>query len=248
MIELYRFVCGASRWLYTSADAPVTHDGETYLPAPLERGDIRRTADATQAQIEIEAAHSLPLARQFVAAPPPGRILAEVLRGEGETYAVVWTGVVGGVQFDGLTCRIACATHADGLEGGGAARRLTRGCSHALYGAGCGVSRAGWKLSAVVAAVEGAVLRAPEFATRPDGWLTGGELAAGDQRRMIVAHAGEAVTLTGGIPGLKPGAGVSACAGCDHTLATCRDKFHNTVKFGGFPWLPQTNPFTGSVV
>jgi uncharacterized phage protein (TIGR02218 family) len=29
-----------------------------------------------------------------------------------------------------------------------------------------------------------------------------------------------------------------AVAGCDRQLTTCRDKFHNTVNFRGFPHIP----------
>jgi hypothetical protein len=37
-------------------------------------------------------------------------------------------------------------------------------------------------------------------------------------------------------------------AGCDHLLATCRDRFSNVANFGGFPWIPQKNPFSGDAI
>lgn len=248
IIELYRFRQGLRRWCYTSADAPVDYKGEVYEPAPIERGDIRRAAESAQSQIEIEAAHTLPLAQAFIPGVPPGRVEVEILSGDGAGFAVMWSGIVAGVQFGRITCRIACATYGDGLEAGGAVRRLTRGCSHPLYSAACGVLRQNWRVDAVLTEVRGSVIHAPEFASRTDGWFVGGELVAGEERRMIVAHAGEAVTLTGGIPGLGAGANVAAYAGCDHTLATCKNTFANTANYGGFPWLPQTNPFTGSII
>jgi uncharacterized phage protein (TIGR02218 family) len=34
------------------------------------------------------------------------------------------------------------------------------------------------------------------------------------------------------------GDGFTVTAGCDKTLATCRDRFSNVVNFGGFPHMP----------
>jgi hypothetical protein len=36
---------------------------------------------------------------------------------------------------------------------------------------------------------------------------------------------------------------VSYYPGCDRTRLTCSLKFGNIANFGGFPWVPQKNPF-----
>lgn len=64
--------------------------------------------------------------------------------------------------------------------------------------------------------------------------------------RYISAHLGSTVTLSNQIPELTAGKQVEVYPGCDHTLATCRDKFGNHINFGGFPWIPGRNPFTSS--
>ena len=46
-----------------------------------------------------------------------------------------------------------------------------------------------------------------------------------------------AIALPMGAP-VVVGDTFSATAGCDRTFATCRDRFANTVNFGGFPHMP----------
>ena len=41
---------------------------------------------------------------------------------------------------------------------------------------------------------------------------------------------------------------VIAYAGCDKLNSTCHTKFNNIVNFGGFPFIPSDNPFTGTII
>lgn len=66
--------------------------------------------------------------------------------------------------------------------------------------------------------------------------------------RMILAHSGDSVTLSALLSGLAVGVAFEAFAGCDRTLATCQAKFGNAINFGGFPWIPAKNPFTGDAI
>jgi hypothetical protein len=36
---------------------------------------------------------------------------------------------------------------------------------------------------------------------------------------------------------------VTLYPGCDRSLAMCDERFNNAVNHGGFPWLPNSNPF-----
>ena len=65
---------------------------------------------------------------------------------------------------------------------------------------------------------------------------------------MILAHSGNSVTLSALLSGLAVGVAFEAFAGCDRTLATCQAKFGNAINFGGFPWIPAKNPFTGDAI
>jgi hypothetical protein len=48
--------------------------------------------------------------------------------------------------------------------------------------------------------------------------------------------------------GLAVGAAVDMYAGCDRTLNTWHNRFSNAANFGGFPWIPQKNPFAGDAI
>lgn len=41
---------------------------------------------------------------------------------------------------------------------------------------------------------------------------------------------------------------VKVYAGCDKLNTTCSTKFNNILNFGGFPFIPQDNPFTGTII
>ncbi|WP_269915579.1 phage BR0599 family protein [Acinetobacter sp. HY1485] len=41
---------------------------------------------------------------------------------------------------------------------------------------------------------------------------------------------------------------VSIYPGCDKLNTTCTDKFNNILNFGGFPFMPSSNPFVGTII
>lgn len=74
----------------------------------------------------------------------------------------------------------------------------------------------------------------------------GNKSVNGGFRRAIVSHDGQTLSLATPLP---PGdytgtAGrVSLFAGCDGELTTCKGKFNNVPRFGGYPYIPIKNPF-----
>jgi uncharacterized phage protein (TIGR02218 family) len=81
-----------------------------------------------------------------------------------------------------------------------------------------------------------------------DGWFTAGRLtfAAGANEGLAVeikSHRKDAgivsLTLWQAMPeAIVPGDTFTVTAGCDKRLATCRDRFSNTINFRGFPHIP----------
>lgn len=65
---------------------------------------------------------------------------------------------------------------------------------------------------------------------------------------MIVGHAGANLTLMAPLPGLAAGMSAKLYAGCDRSLSVCGSRFDNVVNFGGFPWIPLKNPFSGDAI
>jgi hypothetical protein len=66
-------------------------------------------------------------------------------------------------------------------------------------------------------------------------------------RRAIVSHQGSTLRLATPMPpgryNLAELARVTLFAGCDGALATCKNKFSNVPRYGGYPYIPIKNPF-----
>jgi uncharacterized phage protein (TIGR02218 family) len=246
-VELYRFTEGTRKWLYTSADAAVVYQSETYEPRPIKRGAFRQTQELNKATLEINAPRDLPLVADSFASPLVGVIALTIYRqhrGDGETVAW-WRGRVAGIRASGSEITITCEPLATALKRIGLRRPAQRQCPHALYDAGCTVSPALFSATGNLLSINSATLTASAFATKPDGWWVGGKIILNGVPRFVIGHTGDTVTISAAVPGLPQNAAFTVYAGCDHTPATCNSKFSNILNFGGAPWLPVKNPFTG---
>lgn len=103
-------------------------------------------------------------------------------------------------------------------------------------------------VSAALASVDGLSVAAAEFAASAYS-LAGGSLSwtRADgiiERRSIMRHEGDTLTLLYGAADLAAGLAVTAKPGCAHTWAACA-AFGNTVNFGGAAYKPVKNPLDG---
>ena len=120
-----------------------------------------------------------------------------------------------------------------------------------LYGPGCGVPRGLHTIvpqTIVETAENHTVITAPPVGTYDNGYFTGGFIGYSGKSRFIVAHSGDVLTLWKSFPELAdaPDFSVAISAGCNKSIFTCINKFDNVNNFGGFPWIPNINPFGGS--
>jgi uncharacterized phage protein (TIGR02218 family) len=71
-------------------------------------------------------------------------------------------------------------------------------------------------------------------------WTTGANTS--DKHKVEENDGAGGVTLsTGTFDDIQIGDTFILTAGCDHSLATCRDKYNNVANFGGFPYLTDEN-------
>ncbi|PJF45262.1 MAG: hypothetical protein CUN48_19790, partial [Candidatus Thermofonsia Clade 3 bacterium] len=101
-----------------------------------------------------------------------------------------------------------------------------------LYSSGCGALKESFRVDGTVSTVSGTTVQIAAAASRPDGYFVAGMLETNDGSRMIVGHAGITITLVAPMPSLAPGMAVRLYAGCDHSTATCRDRFSNLANYG----------------
>lgn len=118
-------------------------------------------------------------------------------------------------------------------------------CNHALYGAGCGVSKATYQVAGTVGAgatsttIPSALAQATDYFQLGVIVFTSGPAAG--SRRAVKAFSGGTFTLDIPLPAV-PAAGntFTVIPGCDHsTGAQGCAKFSNLNRFRGFPFVPR---------
>lgn len=248
-VELYTFRYGTNRLDYTSSDSAYVYETRAYEPASLQRTAIEETSEISRSDLKITCAHDFEPSRWFDPYPPSEVVTLELRRlhrPDGDVK-LFWIGRVLTCRWVDTSAELSCESLVASMRRPGLRRLYQRGCPHVLYGTGCGVAAASYRHSATLSAVSGTTVTASAFDAQPDGYFAGGYLEWQNgtrlERRAIRTHVGTDCVMSHPIPGLPPFATVYAYAGCDHTLATCGTKFANQLRYGGFPYVPQKNPF-----
>lgn len=256
-VELHIFARGSTLTRYTSADRDQEVAGNVYTAANITRGAIEQGSEMNRSALKLKVPRNFPIADLYRVTPPTDTVVYSLQRfhaGDGE-LATLWTGRVVNVAWsaDFGQAVITLEPVFTSLRRNGLRRVYGAQCPHVLYGPACGVNKAAHQLDVVVDAVSGSTLTASEFGAAPVGDFDGGFLEydqAGGvvDRRFIYAQPGATVTLASPAYGLPVGAGARAFPGCDHSLATCAGKFSNSDNYGGTPFIPQKNPFSGDPI
>lgn len=252
-VEMYHFVRGNTHSRYTSAKSAVTYLGETWEPALIQRDRIEFTTEKGRNNLKVATTRDFEIADLFRAMPPTDVILLTVHRmhvGEIEG-AVIWAGRVLNCEFTNSTASLTCEPISTSLQRVGLRRMYQRQCPHVLYGSQCKANKASFSVPVTVGSVTGLVVTSASFGLYADGYFAGGYIDfvinGNTERRFITDHTGTSITLNLTLDGLAAGSSIVAYAGCDHSLATCNSKFNNAKNYGGMPFIPIKNPFSGSI-
>ncbi|WKB50771.1 DUF2163 domain-containing protein [Eleftheria terrae] len=252
--ELYRFAQEHRRWCYTSGQVPVTYQSETYEPAPISRSNIEHSNELSRSGLEVQVPRDLPLAALFVAAPPEGVVSLTLYRrhlgqgGEASEFVTYWKGRLTVARLAGAEATLKCEPIASSLKRLGLRARYQIACRHVLYSPACGVAKERFRVEGQVDRIAGTSVWVAAAAERENGYFGGGYLQCAVGARMVTGHSGGELTLTAPMVGLLPGERVQLYAGCDHWTTHCRDRFQNLDNFGGFPFIPWKNPFSGDAI
>ena len=252
-VELYLFTRGALRWPYTSANEEFVLSGETYAPTSLRRENIVEEQDVAKSELRLTVARDFPVATEYIQAPKTELMSLTVYRihrdDTDEETAVIWKGRVLGVEWEGSTASILCEPIFTSLKRPGLRRKYQLQCPHALYGTSCKVSDASYLDVATVTSVLNNTVTAAIYATRPDGYYDGGYVVYDNtEKRFIVSHVGDTITLASVIFDLVGGEQLDTYPGCAHNLDDCRNKFSNVLNYGGWPYIPGKNPMGGAAL
>ncbi len=249
-LELYRFTMGGSEWCYTSADHIVSYGGKGYAPVYINRQGFTRGNDLNRATLEVEVAAGLDVTMGFRTGLLPAVMLLTLYRlhyEDGEAV-VMWKGRVTSCRWQGSVATLAVDSIATILRRAGLRRVYQIMCPHALYLGACKVNPDDWQFTGATSAVAGNIVTVTGAGGYPNGYFTGGVIAGGNEVRLITQHVGAAITMIDSMADLIAGASVSLWPGCDRTMAICNNRFGNVLNFGGLPFLPPKNPFSGDSI
>lgn len=249
--ELYLFQTEQDTYRLTSADEDKLFLGGTYVRTPVSRSEITDDQEQHRGQVKVNLSPEHAICQQFVAYLPASPMALTIYRqqtGEIDAEAkVIFSGKVYLCNFQD-PCEIVCVPDTDQLKKVVPGSQFQSQCNRVLYDAGCTVDREDFKRTITLSSVAVDVLVSSDFAAEIDGWFQNGYVDFNGQKRMILSHVGDTVTLLAGIAGLEAGDVVFGYAGCNHQYnGDCVAKFDNGANFFGFQWIPTKNPFGTSL-
>lgn len=256
-VVLYEFELESTKWRYASSARDKVVGGQRYTACPIQDDGVKQSGEVSSDTLTITAPASIGPANVFIGSPPSGTMLVRIRHmHEGDSEApVVYVGEV--LQIDYAQAgqvSIQCLPLSALMEREGLRLAWQRTCPYVLYDpATCKVDKSQYAVPAIVLSAEKGIVKAAEFASLPNGYLSGGFLEWNDpirgrEFRGIEEHAGDAVKLFGLTDGIHYGLRVTAYPGCDLRTETCAQRFNNLLNYGGVPHMPGKSPFDGTPV
>lgn len=130
--------------------------------------------------------------------------------------------------------------------------QVIRTCNHRTFDAGCGLVEATFTTAGTISAintsppwVEASAFGTKATAESDDYWFALGKVTVGNEVRMCVGVDTSNLNrlyLNAPFQEAAVSDSISAVAGDNKRIATCRDKFNNLENFLGFPYVPANNP------
>ena len=257
IVELFRFTEGAVITRLTSFNSDIIFAGLLYTSIQIQRTEVQASIEDSVNELKITMPQSHPIPAAFIPNVPGRLIQIEVLRAHADDPAqeslLVFSGFIAQVTFDGnLEATLTCSPNTAVFKRSGPRFNYQGLCNHVLYDSGCKVDRALFKFTGTVIAegdrsIEVAGLLAAEGAD----WAVAGAVrtpASGlDDSRLVLKQAGDVLTLLNDFAVPVLGTTVDVFAGCAHDITTCDVKFAAILNYGGFPFVPEKNPFNSSL-
>lgn len=247
---------GGQHWYYTTGDRPITYDGNVYVPAVLQRSVVRfdSTLEVSKCTVQVSAIDQ-PFV-DFISITPIGMIWYAIMRlflDQGPPEArVVFLGQVKGAVFQGVAGEIELVGFEFFLRSPVPKLRYQLTCNWALFESftignttlGCRLVKDDYAVEATIADMDPRKreIMSDVFGEYEDQYFCLGTIEKGNEKRTIIDHTGETITIAYAMKDLKVGDVVVVYPGCDGRPETCRDKFDNLMNAMFFPFIPEDNP------
>jgi uncharacterized phage protein (TIGR02218 family) len=254
---LYQFARGATVTRLASSPVALIVGGYTWEASAVMHDTLEQGGNVERSELEIQ----LPLSDPFgiaLLSPQTAVMTVTVFRGHysdaSNELRQYWKGRVVGARSSGTSISVKTENVFTSLRRPGCRVRVQRTCRHDLYGRGCNLNRNDWDIAATITAMSGLNLTVPVADGYPDGKFRAGMVEWNSIFGFIQVHSGSTLQLITDIPGLDDAVAEAdqACKiypGCDRSLTGefgCTS-FNNHLNYGGFRWIPDSNPFTYSV-
>jgi uncharacterized phage protein (TIGR02218 family) len=256
-IELFTFQSLGKTWRYCNQAEQLDIGVLSYAPVAIKRSAIKQDQERTKNDITVWVDDRIPLVKDYVQGLPPSSVTLTVHRihrnpldGTLSGQIVTWTGTIIDINRENGEAQIRCQNTRSALNKVGLRRKYGANCAHFLYRAACGVSKADFRDEGSALAISGQSIQIGGTPTRGAGWYVNGLAEWSGQVRMIIGSddaAQPTLQLIAPFDGITVGQPVSISAGCDRTHKTCKDKFNNVDRFGGFPYIPVKNVFSEGI-
>jgi hypothetical protein len=254
-VELYAFARATSVWRYTSAETAITWNGDTYVPAVIERTKLPGTSEQAAATVTVSVARNTPLLDALPASGQPStsplwltvyRVQRDELSGSAGDRPRYFRGEVKQAtrRADGVWVDLTVALGDHAADRVVPRWTVQRGCNYTVYDEFCTVDKAANTITTTVSAISGQDVTVSTNLTAGD--VRGGWLEFNQQTALIRTHDGtnnRVLHIQGPLPlGLLVGSTVKLYRACDGSWARC-NAFGNTSNYGGFYDLPLKNPY-----
>jgi len=251
---------GISNKYFTSGDVAVVYDGNTYLPATIERTQFTQTSNLEETKVTIDFHGVTDPLDEYVDQTLVDTVWVKIMKIHRDISPVevniTFVGRIKNVAFKGQSIKATCFGIKDLYKKVIPKYRYQPTCNHLLYSTMCSLVKTSWDYAGAVSVLstDGLYFESDDIKTLMDGdgivtynWCQWGYAEFGNYRRTIMLHNGNAFYLRHKIPGLVVTDTITVYAGCDGLANTCRDKFNNMVNFLGFQEVPFDNPVTTAV-
>lgn len=257
-IECYRIMTPKGDYLYTSYAKPVTVAGiGPFVPFQISRSTIVLSDNLSQiTTVDIVMSSSSELALDYAFGLSPQTMTVEIYRThEGDDFAVdytvEWTGSLLSVATSGITSTFKTGSVIQSELGGNIAPVVFQAvCNHQLYDIRCKVPKVDHTVLATVTKVSGKEVTVDNDGF-PDNALNIGTILnqRNGESRPVVVNTSNKITVSYKFIDIKVGDIVELTRGCDHArLGNCKNVFNNVANYGGFDFIPVSNPFIKKTV
>lgn len=258
----FKWTSAPKKLIVDVADPPAGHSGDDvefkHPKGGIAHRDFTSSPDAGRTGFEVVVSPRNPIILRHRAFPPPGDTTVDVYRQneDGGELRRIWSGTVFETPIertddDEEVGVIRCQHATEEVVGSdGLTETFGPGCPYRTYHFPCPAVMASHRTVVTVTDIDTDNFEITVSGiTQIDHWFNAGQAEApnGD-RRMVLLHEGDVITVLQNFPSLtlRVGDTLNLFDGDDYTFATCRDKFPETVggkAFGGNNLQADKNPY-----